>query len=58
MGNTDLDRSRVIEPNTTDKVMGTRTDAIDPTIRKSDRTTTGNNADVIVVEPRDNKKIN
>ncbi|MEN9870165.1 MAG: hypothetical protein RLZZ171_1153 [Cyanobacteriota bacterium] len=58
MGDTDLDRSGVIEPNTTDKVMDTRTDAIDPTIRKSDRTTTGNNADVIVVEPRDNQKIN
>jgi hypothetical protein len=56
MGN--VGRSEVIEPNTTDKVMGTRTDAIDPTIRKSDRTTTGSNPDVIVIEPRDNKKIN
>ena len=43
----DIDRSGVIEPNTTDKVMGTRTDAIDPTVG------TTRNDDVIVVEPRD-----
>jgi hypothetical protein len=56
MGN--VERSEAIEPNTTDKVMGTRTNAIDPTIGTSDRTTTGSNPDVIVIEPRDSKKIN
>ena len=43
----DIDRSGVIEPNTTGKVMGSRTDAVDPTLK-----TTGSD-DVIVVEPRD-----
>ena len=44
----DIDRSGVVEPNTTGKVMGTRTDAVDPTI-----STTTTTDDVIVVEPRD-----
>ena len=39
----DVDRSGVVEPNTTGKVMGT-----------SDRTVTNSDPDVIVVEPRDN----
>ena len=43
----DIDRTGVIEPNTTGKVMSTRTDAVDPTIATTD-------ADVIVVETRDN----
>lgn len=51
----EVNRSGVVEPNTTGKVMGTRTDAIDPTTGKSDRTVTNNDADVIVIEPRDNK---
>ncbi|MEY2831474.1 MAG: hypothetical protein RLZZ574_732 [Cyanobacteriota bacterium] len=55
MGN--VDRSVVVESNTTDKVMSNRTNAIDPTIKTSntsDRKTTGSDADVIVIEPRDN----
>ncbi|MEM7595540.1 MAG: general stress protein [Cyanobacteria bacterium P01_A01_bin.83] len=48
----DIDRSGVIEPNTTGKVMATRTDAVDPTIGTGDRNLNTDN-DVIVVEPRD-----
>ena len=44
----DIDRSGVIEPNTTGKVMDTRTEVNDRNV-----TSTGD-ADVIVVEPRDN----
>jgi hypothetical protein len=57
MGN--VDRPGVVEPNTvntTDKVMGTRTDAVDPNIGRSDRRTTGGDTDVIIIEPRDNIK--
>ncbi|PSB08215.1 signal transduction histidine kinase (STHK), LytS [Pleurocapsa sp. CCALA 161] len=53
----DIDRSGVIEPNTTnttDKVINTRTEATKPRIT-SDRTTTGSDADVIIIEPRDNQ---
>lgn len=50
----DIDRSGVIEPNTTGKVINTRTEATEPRIT-SDRQTTGSNADVIIVEPRDNQ---
>ncbi len=53
----DIDRSGVIEPNTTGQVMGTRSDAIDPTIRTGDRTTTDSDADVIVVEPTTTDKV-
>jgi hypothetical protein len=49
----DVERSGVIEPDvTTGRVMGTRTDAVDPT-PINDRTTTSTDDDVIVVEPRD-----
>ena len=49
----DVDRSGVIEPDvTTGKVMGTRTDAVQPTAT-NDRTVTSTTDDVIVVEPRD-----
>ena len=44
----DIDRSGVVEPNTTDRVMGTRTNAVDPSVAS-----TNVNDDVIVVEPRD-----
>ena len=52
----DVGRSGVVEPNTTGKVMGTRTDAVNPTINTNtgDRTVTNNDPDVIIVEPRDN----
>ncbi|WP_319419371.1 general stress protein [Pleurocapsa sp. FMAR1] len=54
----DIDRSMVLEPNTTGKVMDTRTDAIDPTTRTSDRTTTtDSDADVIVLEPNTTGKV-
>ena len=49
----DIDRTGVIEPNTTGKVMGTRTEVGEPTVSDRNVTTTGD-ADVIVVEPRDN----
>ena len=50
----DVNRSGVIEPDvTTGKVMGTRTDAVNP-IATNDRTVTSTTDDVIVVEPRDN----
>ena len=49
----DVGRSGVIEPNTTGKVMGTRTDAVQPTTT-NDRTVTSTTDDVIVIEPRDN----
>ena len=48
-----IDRSGVVEPNTTGKVMGTRTDAVDPTVGTVDRNLTTDSDDVIVVEPRD-----
>ena len=44
----DIDLSGVVEPNTTDRVMGTRTNAVDPSVAS-----TNVNDDVIVVEPRD-----
>lgn len=50
----DTDRTGIVEPNTTGKVMGTRTDAVDTTINTGDRTVTNNDPDVIVIEPRDN----
>ena len=51
----DIDRTGVVEPNTTGKVMSTRTDAVDPTIGTGSRNVTStSDADVIVVEPRDN----
>ena len=51
----DIDRTGVVEPNTTGTVTGTRTNAIDPTVTTSDRNVTStNDKDVIVVEPRDN----
>ena len=50
----DIDRSGVIEPNTTGKVMGTRTEVGEPTISNDRTATTDSNDDVIVVEPRDN----
>ena len=43
----DIDRSGVVEPNTTDKVMSNRTDAVNPSVSPT------NTDDVIVVEPRD-----
>lgn len=49
----DIDRSGVIDPNTTGKVMDTRTEATEPRTT-SDRQTTGSDADVIIIEPRDN----
>lgn len=49
----DIDRSGVIEPNTTGKVMGTRTDAVEPTTI-NDRSVGTTETEVIVVEPRDN----
>ena len=52
MGNTN--RSGVVQPNTTGKVMGTRTDAVDPTINTGGRTVSNNDPDVIIVEPKDN----
>ncbi len=48
-----VNRSGVVEPNTTGKVMGTRTDAVEP-IATNDRSVTSTTDDVIVVEPRDN----
>ena len=50
----DIDRTGVIEPNTTGKVMSTRTDAIDPTVASDRNVTSTSDADVIVVETRDN----
>jgi hypothetical protein len=50
----DIDRSGVIEPNTTSKVMDTRTEVNEPRTT-SDRKTTGSDADVIIIEPRDNQ---
>ena len=50
----DTDRTGVVEPNTTGKVMGTRTDAVRPTTTTNDRTVTSTTDDVIVIEPRDN----
>ncbi len=53
----DIDRSGVIKPNTTnttDKVMNTRTEATEPRTT-SDRQTTSSDADVIIIEPRDNQ---
>jgi hypothetical protein len=61
MGN--VDRSRVADSNTTnttDKVMSNRPNAIDPTSKTTNTNklnnpkTTNSNADVIVIEPRDN----
>ena len=49
----DVERSGVIEPDvTTGRVMGTRTDAVQPTAI-NDRTVTSSSDDVIVIEPRD-----
>ena len=48
----DVNRSGVVEPNTTGKVMGTRTDAVQP-IATNDRSVTSTNDDVIVIEPKD-----
>ncbi len=50
----DIDRSGVIEPNTTGKVMATRTEVGEPTTTSDRNITTDSDADVIVVEPRDN----
>jgi hypothetical protein len=55
MGN--VDRSVVVESNTTDKVMSNRPNAVDPTINTTntnDRKNQGSDTDVIVIEPRDN----
>ena len=46
----DIDRSGVVEPNTTGRVMATRTEVGEPT---TDERLTTDNDDVIVVEPRD-----
>lgn len=50
----DLDPESVGKPTSTDKVMSTPTDAIDPTISTSDRSTSDHNRDTIIIEPRDN----
>ena len=50
----DVDRSGVIEPNTTGKVMGTRTEINEPITTNDRNVTSTGDADVIVVEPRDN----
>ena len=49
----DIDRSGVVEPNTTDRVMSNRTDAGDPTVGTDNRDVTTGTDDVIVIEPRD-----
>ena len=51
----DVDRTGVVEPNTTGKVMNTRTDAVEPRTT-NDRTVT-NDTDTIVIEPRDRDNV-
>jgi hypothetical protein len=50
----DIDRSGVIEPNTTGKVMGTRTEVSEPRTTSDRNVTSTGDTEVIVIEPRDN----
>ncbi len=50
----DIDHSGVIEPNTTGKVMGTRTEVTEPRTTSDRNVTSTGDKEVIVIEPRDN----